>query len=127
MLPILGSVPRFAKYDRGSIQPAESASRHSRPTYRNTWAALVWFRSSCHSRGLRFGLAVDQDFGFAERDLGDLPVVVAFVLVVCLQAVDELRRRFESTAGFVRVLELMLGQGEDAQIQGPGERVAVIS
>jgi len=71
--------------------------------------------------------AVDQDLAFAEQDLGDLPVVAAFVLVVCLQAVDELRRLFKSTAGFVRVLELMLGQGEDAQVQGPGERVGVIS
>ena len=71
--------------------------------------------------------AVDQDFAFAEQELGDLPVVMAFVLVVCLQAVDELRCFFKSTAGFVRVLELMLGQGEDAQFQGPGERVGVIS
>ena len=71
--------------------------------------------------------AVDQDFTFAEQDLGDLPSVVAFVLVVCLQAVDELRRFFKSTAGFVRVLELMLGQGDDAQVHGPGERVGVIS
>jgi hypothetical protein len=71
--------------------------------------------------------AVDHDFGFTEQDLGDLPGVVAFVLIVCLQAVDELRRFFKSTAGFVRVLELMLGQGEDAQVQGPGERVGVIS
>jgi len=53
--------------------------------------------------------------------------VVAFVLVVCLQAVDELRRFFKSTAGFVRMLELMLGQGEDARVLGPGERVGVIS
>jgi len=71
--------------------------------------------------------AVDHDFGFAEQDLGDLPVVVAFVLVVCLQVVNDLRRFFKSTAGFVRVLELMMGQGEDAQVQGPGERVGVIS
>ena len=90
-------------------------------------AALVWFKSGCHARGHRFGFAVDQDFAFAEQDLGDLPVVVAFVLVVSLQAVDELRRLLESTAGFVRVLGLMLGQGEDAQVQGPGERVGVIS
>jgi len=62
-----------------------------------------------------------------EQDLGDLPGVVAFVLVVCLQAVDELRRLFNSTAGFVRLLELIMGQGEDAQLQGPGERVGVIS
>jgi hypothetical protein len=70
---------------------------------------------------------VDHDFGCAEQVLGDLLVVVTFVLVVCLQAVDELRCFFKSTAGFVRVLELMLGQGEDAQVLGPGERVGVIS
>jgi len=76
---------------------------------------------------LRFGFAVDRDFGFAELDPGDLPVVVAIVLVVCLQAVDEPRCLFKSTAGFVRVLGLMLGQGEDAQVQGPGELDGVIS
>ena len=53
--------------------------------------------------------------------------MVAFVLVVYLQAVDELRCLFKSTAGFVRVRELVLGQGEDAQVQGPGELVGVIS
>ena len=39
-------------------------------------AALVWFKSACHARGPRFGIAVDQDFAFAEQDLGDLPVGV---------------------------------------------------
>ena len=61
----------------------------------------MWFKSCYHSGGLWFGIAFDQDFGFAERDLGDLPVGVAFVLVVCLQAVDELRRLGASTAGFI--------------------------
>ncbi len=56
-----------------------------------------------------------------------LPGVVAFVLVVCLRAVDELRRLFKSTAGFVRVLELMLCRDGDAPVHGPGERVGVIS
>jgi len=53
--------------------------------------------------------------------------VVAIAPVVGLQAVDEPRRLLESTAGFVQVLGLMLGQGEDAQVQGPGELVGVIS
>ena len=53
--------------------------------------------------------------------------MVAIAPVVGLQAVDEPRRLLESTAGFVRVLGLMLGQGEDAQVQGPGELVGVIS
>jgi hypothetical protein len=34
---------------------------------------------------------------------------------------------FFLSAGFVRLLELMLGQGQGAQVQGPGERVGVIS
>ena len=88
-------------------------------------AALVWSKSGCHARGHRFGFAVDQDFGFAEWDLGDLPVVVAFVVVVDLQAVDEMRHLFKSMAGFVRVLGLMLGQGEDDQVQRPGEPVGL--
>jgi hypothetical protein len=58
----------------------------------------VWLKSCCHSRGLQFGFTVDQGFGFTEQDLGDQQVVVAIVLVVCLQAADDLRRLGESTA-----------------------------
>jgi hypothetical protein len=87
----------------------------------------VWFKSCCHSRGLGFGLTVDQRLSFAKQDLGDQQVGVAFVFLVGLQAVDELRRLFESTAGFLRVLELMLGRRADGQVQVPGELVGVIS
>jgi hypothetical protein len=39
----------------------------------------------------------------------------------------EVRRLIKSTAAYVRVRELMVGRGEDGQVQRPGELVGVIS